>query len=784
MKRVLAALAAASWLVACGGGSQTGPQQFDQTQTQKPVSPKGSFVGQVIDVTTGGPLEGATVKVLGSEASVGPTNAEGIFRLDNAVVGSTYTFIVEKTGYSRRRITGTLPVTTGNSPLEGSVVSFSLTLFPLNGTITGHVFLPNGRGAPNATVFVNQASGVESVVTATTDMEGKFTLTGLAASPSGFTHAVIAQWYDENNDMAPDYGSVSQSVSVLPGGTSRAFLTYLTGPQPGAALSQRVISSNVLDGEVAAGDPLTFTFALPVFQGSLEGSATRPWVITHASAPGTPTVPVEGTFNSPTALTIRPSLNSLREGERYTISLNLRNASTASGTDNNFSASFTFQVRAANTMQFMTQVTNVTVTNPTPVTPYPANAFNHNSTTFRVGFTPAAGAVRYQVYARDTTNNPNFVLLTLASGLTDLTANGAARYETDVTLGSPFTSPNFGGGPLSGNNRVTFAVVGIDQYGSRAPLQGAMTVEVRDTIPPTITSGPTLDMPGVTVLDAINDTGSDVVYRLAINYSEPMDPASMVTFTSNAAMAPMSRFEWAPGSATRGYLFLTIRPGVDSTGSFLIRGGRDVAGNELQQAGDRSGILGGRRELLTNNAGEFTAANGMGCMFGAWMPSGTPTPVLVPNNGAVSGSMSGCAALLGSLPGSAPSSGRASLTYAFTTLPAVANTSFRLEASARRRIVYVTNQANPGATYQMRCRVTDPSGMMVFGTIFSDTVTTDNTGAYQANTPVTLPAMVGGQAAQVLCEVENTSMTIPGFGAMYLDEVSVALVKPGLTIAN
>jgi hypothetical protein len=771
MKRVFAAMAAAVGLSACGGSSspQSGPQQFEQAQ--KPVSPKSVIAGRVIDAATQGPLDGVSVRAVGLSETT--TAADGTFKIENIVAGSTVTLVLEKMGYVRVLRGTTTPAAAGNSPLEGGLTTVNAELFPAACSVSGFVFLPNGRPASGATVFVDQANAAvgESVVTGQTMTDGAFSLSGLGCRPSGTFHTVHANWFDENGDMQADYAGVNQQVRLYPGQTARVFLTYSA-----SSVGNRVIASNVIDGEVAATEELTFTFALPLVTSSFDQDDRDQFVLTNLTR--TTNVPVEGTFMSPTQLRVKPANMSLREGERYQLSLSLRNANTTAGTGSTYFASFDFQVRPAVVMPFNVVVSGVTVLNPSPQAPFGADKFNFDSNSFDVSFNPAAGAVRYEIFARDQ-GNPNYVFLS------SIDASSAPRLLRNVSLPNSFdTIPGFPTQPLAFGNTVTFAVVAVDVYGNRSPFMTAMAVTVRDEIPPTLTGGPTVlaDATGSTSIDGYNDTATPAVYRVRFSYSEPMDitTAGAPTFTSAASAAPMAAWSWDPSDTLqrRAILTLTIPPNTDSTGSFIIRGGRDSSGNQVAQAGDIAGSIGGRRELLQN--GNFQMGNS--CSLTGWGPTNTnstPVPVTVPNNGAIVGSTSPCAALLGSPPGTAPSTGRARITQD-VALPTTMMTGFSIEASARTRPVFTLNRAALGAFYSMSCRVeTVALPAMLIGSLggFVSGGSDFTTAPYTLTGPVSLTGQ-GGNSVRVVCESDNAT-TFAGNGAFYVDEISVALVRIG-----
>ncbi|MCU0697969.1 MAG: carboxypeptidase-like regulatory domain-containing protein [Myxococcaceae bacterium] len=780
MKRVFAAMAAAVGLAACGGGSTqpTGPQQFEQAQ--KPVSPRSVIVGRVVDGATQQPLDGVSVKAIGFDNTL-TTAADGTFKLENIVAGSSVTFVFEKMGYVRQVSGTSTPASAGNSPLEGGLRTLTLEMFPSTCSVGGFLFLPNGRPASGVTVAADHSGLGEGLVTSQTGMDGAFSLAGLGCRPEGAFHSISVPWFDENGDMQADYEGFSRNLTLYPGQPGRIFLTYSA-----AGVGNRIVASNIVDGELAPNEDLQFTFALPMLSSSLDQAArnqARLFNTTRTSIAGVGVeVPTELTFMSSTQLRVRPANGSLREGERYRLELRLRNANTSSGTTfNTFSQDIDFQVRPAVVMPYNAVVTGVTVLNANPLSPFGVDKFNFNDTGFLVGWNQVSDAVRYEIFARDRAN-PNFVFVA------GFDAAPTPRQQAPLTLSNNIfdAAPGLSGNqPLAYGNVLTFAVVAVDVYGNRSPLMTAMPVTVRDEIPPTVTSPPTLvpDALGTGGVDAINETSAATTARLRIVYSEPMDVAmaNAPTFTSAATNAPTVTWAWDPADANQRTLIMTLTfaANTDGSGSFVIRGGRDASNNAIAQAGDIVGSLGGRRELLQN--GNFQSGNA--CSLMGWNPTNTgsaPAPVTVPNNGALIGSTSPCAALLGSPPGSQPSTGRARITQD-VGLPSNPMAGFTLQASARARPLFVVNQAMPGASYAMACRVeTVALPAVTLGSLAAAAAgpgTDVTTGGFVGGTSLPLTA-AAGTTVRVVCEADNATM-FAGNGAFYVDEVSVALVRAG-----
>jgi hypothetical protein len=769
MKRVLIVLCAcASWLGACGSSP---PQRVEQTS----VSPKASVVGRLIDAATQQPIEGVSVTTLGVDGVV-QTKADGTFRVDGIIAGSTVTFIFEKAGYLRATRQSTLPNAAGDSPLEGGVTTFTAELFPANCAVGGFVFLPNGKGAPGATVNVDQrvTIGAEAVASTVTQPDGSFLVSGLGCRSTGTFHTVVAQWFDENQDMQADYATISSSIQLFPGQPGRLFLTYVALPG-----GNRVIASNVADGEITSSDELSFTFASALLMGSLDQASRDQFQLTNLTR--STTVPVEGSYPTPTSVRIRPALGSLREGERYRIVLSLRNATAeTSGTiANSFTVSYEFQVRPARVTGFSAQATEVTVANPNPITPFGPSAFDFNSNAFVVSFNAVRGATRYEVYARDSTNNPNFVFRT------NLDADGSTRYSVLVSLPAAFdastTSPGIE--PLAFGNRVTFAVAPVDVFGNRAPLMMAAPVEVKDTIPPRVSPffsvGVVPNESGQNVFNGFNTTSSPQVWRLRIVYSEPMDTAatSAPTLTTNAVNPPMSSFSVDPQSPNVGILSVTVPPNGDSTGSFVIRGGKDSAGNEVTQNSDIVGSFGGRRELLVN--GQFQASPGA-CSLMGWAPSiagAAPMPVALDNTGAVVNATSGCAAVLGAVPGTMPATGRIRLSQDAMIPPLPSALGYLVEASVRAKALLVVNPNAPSTpSVTTTCRIETPGVMPMVFPLSGVGGANRNDIVYALGTSANLFGL-NGQIVRFACEIDLGPTAVNA--VLYLDEASLAVIKLG-----
>jgi len=755
MKKSLLVLVAVA-LAACG--SNNDKSTYDQQQTQVAITPKGSIVGRVTELGTATPLAGVSVTLNTPTPVTVVTSDKGTFGFADVVVNSEFQLIFEKDGYVRNTTSALVPGSVnygGATPLAGGNASVVMSLGKAEGTIKGMVFLPNNRPAVNATVVVDQrrsylsnvgGGGVgESVVSVKTGMDGSFTLTGLASAPAGVSHRVVAQWFDENADMQADYGSVTTTVDVLGADPSRVFLFY-------SNIGQTIIDSNVFDGEIGAADALEFTFALPVLTSGQNQAVNDQFALFNLTT-GTQ-IAVEQTWASPVKVSVKPVGGALREGDQFQVNINLKLANSSG-----FNRSYNFQVRAGTVTGPTTQVTGFTVTNPVR---NPNTNFDYADTQFVLSWNSVPGVTMYNVYAKDTTNNQSFVYLTRYTP-----AIGSGRLTLPLTINNG-TYPAFNRGrPLSDSNKLTFAVVAVDGYGNTAPLGAAPAVTVGDNVQPRTNSSAAERVNTSAPVDGINDTAAAATIQLRLRYTEPMDATAAPVYTGSSGAVTQS-FVWEAGSNS-GIMTLSIPAGGDITGPFTIRGGKDAAGNTLANV-DFTGVLGGRKELLVN--GGFEDAAGA-CGVAGWMATGTPAPVSVANNN--SSGTGKCAAILGSQAGATPVTGLTKLSQD-VVLSAITNPDlgWSYQYSVDLRPEYITTGV--ATTVTQRCRITDTSDVQIVGAL-AVAYTSANLPSYSSSSGGLAPM----QTIRFQCEVNNAT-TDSANGALFIDNASVALVKPTTNI--
>jgi len=743
MSRLFVALFVSA-LVACGGSSK-----YDQQQTQVAITPKGSIVGRVTEYSSANPLEGVSVTavIAGTPASA-TTNADGLYEIKDVVVSSSTTLIFQKDGYLRMFSNSSVPSGAGNSPLAAGYSTLNVRMARGDGEVKGLLRLPNGTPAVGAIVYVDQRNNsFDSVVTATTDMAGAFSLKGLATSPTGINHTIYAQWFDENADGQADYSPTNTSVALYSSGNfARVFLTY-------NSIGQQVLASNAFDGDLTATDEIKLSFALPVRPSGFNGTVTRQFVLTNSTR-GNVDVAVEQTWASPTEVSIKPT-SGLREGDVYALAISVQNTNGSS-----FSRSMSFQVRPTMVTGPATAVTNVTVINDGT---YPDRSkFDYSATSFVVSWDVQPTIRTYWIYAKDTGANQAWVLV----GNTTL-APGAGRATYNIGLPNSFNNNQ----PLSAGNKVSFAVVPVDGFGNAGALSSAATVVIADNVSPATQNGGVSSPTGnADDIDAINDTSTAKQVQLRLTYTEPMDPSVAPVFTTTGSATPVTQsFAWEQGN-TSGLLSITVPAGGDLSGSFVIRGGKDASGNAVSGA-DFTGFLGGRKELVVN--GGFEDAAGA-CVLTGWTPAVTGTMAQPTSVAGAGVSETGrCGALIGAPIGAAPQTGTAKLSQDIA-LPNLTMTPWYFDVRMQARPQYFAPTL-PAAVPQT-CKITDTFDVLIWSLASWNST---STSAYQSLSKTPFTPATAGQTIRIVCEVNNSvAMAAAVNAALYIDDVSVSLVKP------
>ncbi len=725
-------------LCACIGlALACGPSKYDQNQTAVPITPTGSLVGRVTDLATALPLEGVTVTVVGPTRLTATTDAAGLYSINEVTVNSNFSVLYEKAGYLRSIGSASLPGSAGTAPLAGGFQSLNIQMAKGDGEVRGSLYLPNGTPAVGATVLIDlRQAGYDALVTAVTDMTGAFKLAGLASSPSGQYYNVYAQYFDQNGDGSPDFGAFSNGVYVFSGAPARVFMQYNN-------IGQRVLTSNVLSGEIGASQDLKFTFSLPVVPVSHTGDASDK-ITLYSYTLGT-TVGFTATWVSATELTIKVDGN-LTEGGRYELDFN--GLETVGG--GQFYSSYIFQVRGATVVGPSAPVTNFTVSSNTSE----PTKFNFDTNTFVVAFDPVPGNTTYWVYAKDDGPNPGF------SRISTININQLSGHVSS-TVQVPLS--NYA--PLANGRKVTFAVVPVDVYGNAGAISSAPSVTVQDNTAPT-----TYTVTAVSPVDAINDTAAATTIVLSLAYSEPMDQTVKPVLTSVGGTFAQT-FVW-DATGNQGLLTLTVPANKDLSGGFVIRGGKDAAGNSLSGP-DFTGVLGGRQELLVNGGFEDGAG---ACSLTGWSQSQTGgMPVSTSVAGAGLPNSGRCAALIGAPLGSAPQVGSSKLSQDVSVPDLTMKPSWKLEFRHSERPEYFSPSGMNVAVAQ-KCQITTTADVLVQG-VYSALSGSQSSYTGPIITTIT-PAATGAVTWRVVCSVDNSASMAPAVNAaLYLDDLSFALVK-------
>jgi hypothetical protein len=471
MKKILMALSALA--VACGNGVVSNKQENSE--------PTGIVTGRVLDASNGAPLAGVQVGTfINGTATTVATDGSGRYQLGPIPAG-TYTLFGDAQGYVRRLFNNvTVAGEAGDFPTENLVVTRDFDMAKGDATIDGVVVTSTNAPANGATAFVDlRGSGYDLVASSKADTAGRFKFTGLPGSAAGFSVTVNVAPYDENGDGAPDFLTNSRTYTLFPAFTS-------TGPITISAIGVPVLTSTIGDSDLAPTESIVMTFGAPVRANQSTFTLTR-------NSIGF-TVGLNVSWDTArTTVTVSPAGGPLVEGQNYTFSWNVR-------ADNNTSSSNSqsFVVRAAPT-QPVAPVTNFRITAPTPA------VYDSSLSSVTVAWNAVSGAAGYRLYVKDTQLNPAYLALTSFSSAA---TTGAVSLSTGL----------FGGntGVLSNGNKVTLALVAVDREGNEGKLSSAPTLDLIDTVPPTVIAAGQISGMG-TANNAVGTVPISIRYQVVYN---------------------------------------------------------------------------------------------------------------------------------------------------------------------------------------------------------------------------------------------------------------------------
>ncbi len=706
-----AALAVAFAVIACSQGKQT--VDDTTTRTQTPSQPTGSIVGVVTSLRTGAPLQGVTVSIPGPGGVLlsDTTDASGAYALGGVVAGATYVIRFAATTYVARFESATIPDTAGDYPSNG-IVQVDVALAQSNATLTGHVVARDGAPAQGVIVMADlRERGFDLVATATTDAQGAYVLTGLPGGPTGLLVDVVAQPWDANGDGLVDYDALSRTAVTYPAATS-----LLDFDLRSVAAELLLLTSNLESGVLAANAAMQLTFnraldAVLTDVSLYDSTAARSVAVT---------VSVDSTGK---ILSVVPAGGTaLAAFHSYTLTAN---ALATNGDSLAVSRTFTADVSAS----LLGPVTGLTV-NPTRA--------DYDTATFTLSWNASTNASGYQVWVRDTSRNPDYLLLR--------TLGSSPAPSTTVALPATFDWYSADGiqTPFAFGIGVDFAVVAANAAGDAPSPSTATPVHRTDTVAPVaeqvVQSG-----------NADNSAGGTArTVTLALTFGEYMDPSFVPTIAlPDGSMT--ATFAWDPSqSPTVGRFSITIPASVDGRGTYTVSGAKDSSGNAMTL---HTGTLTSIVQLVTNGGFET------GTIDPGWTTStsGTSTTPVVTTSVAASGTYS---AQVGNATASTTQSGYSRL-YQNVTLPTgyssiVASVSYRPYTSP-----------SYGYDYSA-CYIQSSTGSSTYVTLFSTYLNSSSFTTASANI-----TSYAGQTVRIMCQTYQYAYYSSTVTGMYLDNVSI-----------
>ncbi|MHB8873381.1 MAG: carboxypeptidase regulatory-like domain-containing protein [Myxococcaceae bacterium] len=703
------------------GCSQPPPadQVVNNINTESNVAPTGTLQGRVTDSTTGEPLGGVAVSTLAGAPVSATTDPNGAWVLPLVPAGTTYTLTFDLAGYVRSVATAYLESKTGDFPTGNAVTTRNVVLAKGTAEVRGYVFAAQGRTAAGATVVADLRDlGFDLVVSTKVAADGTFKLTGLPGFAAGLTIPLVVPPYDENADGVPDYAAAARTVAVFSGATSFAVISI-------AASGAAILSTNLSDGQLLVGEPITVVFTAQMSPG--ETTATLRNVSRAVDV-----AVVQSWDAARLALTVKTSGDApLGAGQRYQLNLQARAQNGAW-----LMVGIPFQVLASPVPPITRVLTNLKVES--PASP------DWNTTSYVLSWDPATEAAAYRAYAHDSATNPSWVLLG--------TVGTSPAPLTTVLLPAAFDtySGDLVRTPLAFGTSVTLAVVPVDVYGNESPLPSAASVVVKDTARPAAVE--------TQVGNANNQGSTSETIELRLDFSEYMDNTVAPTITLPAT-GMTSTWTW-DRSLLQGKFDLTVPANSDRRGPFTVSGAKDTNGNTMV---DLTGTLTGQQELIVNGTFEGTPCSLTGWAATTQIGGNTPT-FPAPIAQSARSRTGSCAAQAGVA---------ATGTAAYGSSVLSQQLSVPAGASKVDLVLWyqVTTDRPFSCFIRQRCDLYDAAGTAFLANVFGQA----DCGAVRNNwTRVNLDLLpYASQTVTLSCETANLSATVASRSALYLDDVSV-----------
>lgn len=701
MNRLLASAAALSILLACSQGKQT--VETEQT----PSEPTGSIVGSVTSLRTGQPLQGATVTVAaGGGVRSATTDSNGAYSLGGLVAGAAYLVRASAANHVPGLAVAIIPNAAGDYPSNG-IAQVNVALAQANATLAGHVYARDGAPAQGVDLTVDlRGQGFDLVASARTDAQGAYSLTGLPGAPTGISIDVVAQPWDANGDGLADYDALTRTAVTYPAATSLLDFDLRL-----AAADVLLLTSNVESGRLPVDAQISLTF-----NRALDTNLTA---VTLTDSTAGKAVAIATSFDSTGKIVTVVPDGATPLAAYHTYALRVDAVAATSGATATVLRTFT----AETTLPLLPAVAGLTVN--------PVHA-DFDTYSFTLSWNAVSGASSYQVWVRDTSRNPTWVLANSYVG-------SSPAPSTTVTLPATFDYYAADGiqTPLAYGVGVDFAVVAVNAAGDAPAPSTATKVTRADTVAPAVETA-------IQSGNADNTAGGTAkTITLSVTFSEYMDTSVAPSIALPAG--DTATFQWN-ANRTGGVFTITIPAATDGSGAYTISGARDTSANVMAS---HPGTLRKMVQLVTNGGFEDGLLTGWTTSFTG--TSAAPVVATVPATGTYSARVGNATA--------AAQTGYSTL-YQNVVLPAGA-VSISISVAYR-------SYTNYGLYYyydENTCSVQDSTGATTLVTLFSTYL---NTTLFSTAT-ASLTAYAG-QTVRITCETYQYGFAVTG---MYLDDVSV-----------